>query len=81
MGSKTLPRHLEYAINRLANLRTQGRDRSAYQREKVRILKQVVCWLADGKSLDEVVDILAVPNTTELQKTVRALVAEIWKQP
>lgn len=80
MGSKRLPRDLEYAINRLAHLRTQGRSRTAYQREKVRILNQVVRSLEEGKSLDEVMTTLAVSNATELRRTLRHLANEIWKQ-
>ncbi len=81
MGRRKLPRELDHAINRLAHMRTTGKARSAYQREKVRILQQVVLWLGEGKNLDDVLAILAVPKSTELQRTLRELAAQIWGQP
>lgn len=89
MGEPTFPRELTLCINQIANDRAHKNTsnvgyRTAYRKEKAKVLEQVVVWLASGKTLEEVMVLLKSSERRGREKLIavtKALMKTIWETP
>ncbi|MBV5337875.1 MAG: hypothetical protein J0653_08135 [Deltaproteobacteria bacterium] len=93
MSGSSLPRKLTAIVNKLANARANARAlgetsmekyRENFKQAKAAILAQVVTWLAQGKSVEDVIKRLSNSGENrrlKLMAAIKAATKQIMEMP